>query len=752
MAGEKNMKTLEDLQEGYYEIDLKGTFTYVNDIACRIGELPREKIIGVNYSKFYYSKTTTKKLFETYHEVFKTGTPRKMEYEILLPSGKKKVIENSISLLRNDAGKTIGFCGLLTDITRRKRLEEQIRESRERFEALFENANELIITTDPYGYVKRINKKIEEISGYKRKEMIGQSILMIAHPEDKDLFIEFWKEILSGKTPSFELRAVGKNKEAFYLLASGSVIKKAGKIVEIQYNAQVISDLKKAQRTIEDLSNHLNSIFESSPNVIICLDKTGRIQMANPVTGRIFHKSPSSVIGKGISFLSPEMRAFDKIVSEVQEQRLPQFFHERALTSQPGQVFDVSIYPLMKPGHGGVVFTAVDISEKKNMEIQLIHAQKMETIGELAGGVAHDFNNILTGISGNLAMMKFTTDREKQLKYIETLEKITERARDLIQQMLVFTKRNEGKPENIPIYQAVQEVLDMASKSVPKSISFDVGKIYDDLMVFIDHTQLTQVLLNLIVNAKDAIGDKQKGRISINVQTMNVDKNLKRQYLFGTVGKYIKIDVEDNGCGMSKEIVSKIFDPFFSTKQKGTSKGTGLGLSITYNIVKNAGGSILVHSEEGKGSCFSVFLPISKTRKKTSITGGISADKSRSHKARVLLVDDEDMLRDIGKEMLEYLGHEVETAPDGNACIDKLKSGASSFDLIILDMIMPGLDGYHTLQEMLKRGIDTKVIISSGFSFEHEREEILSNPLIVAKLNKPFNMEELSSVLFEILN
>lgn len=751
MMNDNKMRVLEDMQEGYYELDLKGTFTYANDIVCSLVEIPKEKVVGVHYSSFYFTESTAEMLFNTYNEVFKTGIPRKIEYEIVLASGKKKIIETSVSLLKGDGGKAVGFSGLVTDVTERKRLEDQIRESRERFEALFENANELIITTDPYGYIKRINKKIEEISGYTRKEMIGQSILIIAHPEDKNLFIEFWKEILSGKTPSFELRAITKNGETAYLLASGSVVKKEDEIVEIQYNAQVISDLKKAQRTIEDLSNHLNSIFESSPNVIICLDRSGKIQMANPVTGRIFHKSPYSAIGREISFLSPEIEDFGGIIAEVQEKRVPQFFHEKPLSGSSGQVFDISIYPLMNSDHGGVVFTAVDITEKKNMEIQLIHAQKMETIGELAGGIAHDFNNILTGISGNIAMLKFSPDQAKQLKYIETLEKITERARDLVQQMLVFTKRNEGKPEDIAIHQVVQEVMGMASKSVSKSIGFDIGKIDEDLKVYIDHTQLTQVLLNLIVNAKDAIGGKQNGKIAIDVQTINVDKALKRRLLLNSVGKFIKIDVSDNGCGMSKEIVPKIFDPFFSTKQKGTSKGTGLGLSITYNIVKNAGGCIQVHSEEGKGSCFSVYLPISKTRGKESELDGKAQERSKTGKARILLVDDEDMLRDIGKEMLEFLGHEVETAPDGNACMDKLKSDTGRFDIVILDMIMPGLDGYHTLQEMQGCGIDTKVIISSGFSFEHEKEEILGNPLIVAKLNKPFNMEELSSVLSDIL-
>lgn len=751
MTSEKYRNILQGMQEGYYETDLGGSFTYANESLCRIIEMSSEEILGLNY-KSYTSKATANRVFKAFHETYLTGIPMRLEYEIILASGKRKMIDNSASLLRDRKGNPVGFCGIVTDITRRKRLESQMRESRRRYEALFENANELIITTDSHGYIKRLNKKVEEVSGYTRKEMIGKSILMIAHPEDREIFIEFWKEILAGNTPRFELRVVAKGGETPYLLASGSVVRNGGKIVEIQYNAQVISDLKEAQRTILDLSNFLNSIIESSPNILICLDMEGKIQMANPVTSRIFRKPPSAMIGKGISYLSSDMQEFEDVIREVQKSRVPQFFHERALAGSSNQIFDISIYPLIDPVHGGAVFTAVDITEKKHMEIQLIHAQKMETIGELAGGVAHDFNNILTGISGNLAMLRYTTDRTKQLAYLDTLEKISDRARDLVRQMLVFTKRHEGRPENISICQVIDEVIDMASKSIPKNIRFSLGNMEKNAQVYMDHTQLTQVLLNLIVNAKDAIGDRQRGRIFIDVQIISVDKNLKRHYLLNDTGRYVKIEVADNGCGMSKEILPKIFDPFFSTKQKGTAKGTGLGLSITYNIIKNAGGGIQVQSEEGKGSQFSILLPVSKIRKKPAVVEGKTLSGRGSLKARILLVDDEDMLRDIGREMLEHLGHEVETAPDGNSCIDKLMTDSLGFDLIILDMIMPGLDGYHTLQEMLKNGIKTKVVISSGFSFEHERQEMLNNPLIVAKLNKPFNLNELSSVLGDILD
>ncbi len=751
MTSEKYRTILQGMQEGYYETDLSGSFTFANESLCRITEMSSEEILGLNF-RSYTSKATAKRVFKAFHETYLTGIPMRIEYEIILASGKKKVIDNSASLIRDQKGNPAGFCGIVTDITRRKRLESQMRENRRRYEALFENANELIITTDAHGYIKRLNKKVEEISGYTRKEMIGKSILMIAHPEDREIFIEFWKEILAGNTPRFELRVVAKGGETPYLLASGSVVRNGGKIVEIQYNAQVISDLKEAQRTILDLSNFLNSIIESSPNILICLDMAGKIQMANPVTSRIFRKPPSAITGKRISFLSSDMKEFEDVIRGVQESRVPQFFHERALAGSSNQIFDISIYPLIDPVHGGAVFTAVDITEKKHMEIQLIHAQKMETIGELAGGVAHDFNNILTGISGNLAMLRYTTDRTKQLAYLDTLEKISDRARDLVRQMLVFTKRHEGRPENISICQVIEEVIDMASKSIPKNIRFNLGNMESSALVYIDHTQLTQVLLNLIVNAKDAIGDRQRGRISIDVQVVSVDKDLKRHYLLDEAGKYVKVELTDNGCGMSKEILPKIFDPFFSTKQKGTAKGTGLGLSITYNIIKNAGGGIQVQSEEGKGSQFSILLPVSRSRKRPAVTAEKNSDGRDSLRARILLVDDEDMLRDIGREMLEHLGHEVETAHDGISCLDKLKTDSLGFDLIILDMIMPGLDGYHTLQEMLKCGIKTRVVISSGFSFEHERQEMFNNPLIVAKLNKPFNMSELSTVLGDILD
>jgi len=264
--------------------------------------------------------------------------------------------------------------------------------------------------------------------------------------------------------------------------------------------------------------------------------------------------------------------------------------------------------------------------------------------------------------------------------------------------------------------------------------------------LFMDYTQLTQVMLNLIINARDAIGNRQDGLIKINVQPVLVDDVLKRRYMLEKSGRYVKIDIIDNGCGIEKENLTKIFDPFFTTKPKDV--GTGLGLAITYNIIKHAEGSIQVSSEKDKGTRFSIILPV---------TDGImeaepeyAEIKTTGQRFRILLVDDEEMLREIGKEMLESLGHEVLTARNGFECIEVLKQEDGSIDLVILDMIMPGLDGQHTLVEMVKADFQTKVMVSSGFYQEELTENIMANSLVVAKLNKPFNMQELSRVLSSI--
>jgi len=741
----RDLDIIDVMPKGYYQCDLTGTFTHVNEELCKLLERTPADLVGLNFQD-YMKPDKAGKIYETYHSVFETELPQQIEYDFTRLDGTPMTLEISVYPLKDGQGKKIGFHGMVEETTGRKQLEENLRQSMRRFESLFENANEMIITTDKLGYITRLNKKVEEISGYTKEELIGKSILTIAHPDDRDIYIQFWHELVSGLSPRHELKAIGKEgKRVEYLLASGSAIHEGGEIIEIQYNAQIITDLKQAQETILDLKNHLKSIIESSPDMIICLDSRGLVELINPVTERVLHIPMSAMLGRKLTEVCPELAVFENDIESTIHERLPRTLMEETLPD--GNVYNITIYPLAAgvPG-GGVVFAAVDITEKKRMEVELIQAQKMETIGLLAGGFAHDFNNILMGITGNLSLLKMSSDEAKRAKYIASMESISGRAKDLISQMLMFSKKTVGSPQRFSVNKIMQDVIDMATKSISKNVSIELIKPEKDHDLFMDYTQLTQVMLNLIINARDAIGNRQDGLIKISVQPIHVDEALKRRYMLERTGRYIKIDIMDNGCGIEKQNLTKIFDPFFTTKPKDV--GTGLGLAITYNIIKHAEGSIQVTSEKDKGTRFSIILPITD--------GVIEAEpeyaeiKTTGQRFRILLVDDEEMLREIGKEMLESLGHEVLTARNGFECIEMLKKEDGSIDLVILDMIMPGLDGQHTLMEMVKAEIQTKVMVSSGFYHEELSDNVMANSLVVAKLNKPFNMQELSRVLATI--
>jgi PAS domain S-box-containing protein len=609
------------------------------------------------------------------------------------------------------------------------------------YEALFENANELIITTDRDGLITKVNRKVEEVSGYLRQELIGKSILFISAPESKKDFFRFFTELSQGIPTRHELTVTGKHGQKEYILASGSIIKDGDEIIEIQYNAHIISDLKAAQETIVSLKDHLKSIIESSPNMIICIDSSGVVELVNPVTEQILQLNIHDISGARLFKICPFMRKYEQIIRWVNDNRSSRVVTEELFPD--GNFYNLIIYPLSSNPKSGVVVTAVNITEKKKMQAELIQAQKMESIGLLSSGFAHDFNNILTGITGNIAMMRLAEDETRKQKYLDNMDKITNRAKDLISQILMLSQGKEGNAQNFSLKKAIEEVIDLTTRSIPKNISIKSVMPEKDCVLNMDYTQFTQVMLNLIINSRDAIGRKQNGNITITAHPVWIDEPAKRHNVLEASGSFIRLEVEDNGCGIESENMSRIFEPFFTTKEKGV--GTGLGLSITYSVIKGAGGNIKVSSESGAGTKFTIILPEFHGNVETSSEE--SPLEEHAKLLKILLVDDEPMIREIGREILESIGHEVKTAINGIECLEMLAGTDAVFDAIILDMIMPGLDGYHTLSEMKSRGIKARVIISTGFHSGDEFKEIMANPLVVGCLNKPFTVRELNRIL-----
>lgn len=376
----------------------------------------------------------------------------------------------------------------------------------------------------------------------------------------------------------------------------------------------------------------------------------------------------------------------------------------------------------------------------------LIQAQKMEAIGLLASGIAHDFNNILTGIIGFSELMLLKA-QDKEAK--ETLERIissAERGSDLTRQILLIGRKvpPQRKPMDINIF--VDDSYKMLRRMVEENIELKLSLRRKIHYVNADIGQLTQVLMNLVVNARDAISDS--GTITISTDEANIDESYCMMHPEAKPGHYVVLSVRDTGKGISDDIKDKIFNPFFTTKEKG--KGTGLGLAVTYGIVSSHDGWISIYSEQGKGTEFMVYLPameesIIREEKKESTTYPLPSTPSL-----ILLVDDEKMIRDAGRSMLESLGYKVITASNGKEAVDIYRERCDDIALIIIDLVMPVMDGLNAFREIKRINPDAKVIISSGYSAD--KMDILEKEGVSGFINKPYRLGDLAEMVRKVLD
>ncbi len=386
----------------------------------------------------------------------------------------------------------------------------------------------------------------------------------------------------------------------------------------------------------------------------------------------------------------------------------------------------------------------IDITETKRLETQLQQAQKMESIGTMAGGIAHDFNNLLMGIQGRISLMMMNKDSSNpDFEHLKGIEDYVKSAANLTRQLLGFARggKYEVKPTDInELVKAQNRMFGRTKKEIAIHEKYEKNLI----STAVDRGQIEQVLLNLYVNAWQAMPGG--GNLYVQTENVTIDKNDVLPYHVNP-GKYVKISVTDTGTGMDDKTLKRIFDPFFTTKEMG--RGTGLGLASAYGIIKNHGGFINVYSEKGGGSTFNIYLPASELEikdYKSKVNDGIK----RGHET-VLLVDDEDMIIDVGRQMLSRLGYNVFTAGSGKETIEIYNAKKESIDLVILDMIMPDMGGGETYNFLKKINPSVKVLLSSGYSINGQAQEIIDRGCN-GFIQKPFNMNDLSQKIRRVLD
>ncbi len=505
---------------------------------------------------------------------------------------------------------------------------------------------------------------------------------------------------------------------------------------------------KHAEAALRESEDKLRAIFENVNDEIAYLDSQGTFLDVNKRVEDIFGFKPEEVIGKNfteIEFYHPDtLKNFMEEFGKAMSGGLRNLAEFVVVRKDGAEIFiEASTSLIKKDGEIKNILVVIrDISERKKLEAQLRQAHRMEAIGTLAGGIAHDFNNLLMGIQGRTSMMLTDTgSSHPHFEHLKGIETYVKDAADLTSQMLGFARGGKYQVKPTDLNKLVKEQNRMFGRT-KKEITIR-GKYEKDLWtVEIDQGQIQQVLLNLYVNAWQSM----PGGGVLYIQTENVilDENYIKPFEVAP-GKYIKISVTDTGVGMDRATRQRIFDPFFTTKEMG--RGTGLGLASAYGIVKNHAGIINVYSEKGQGTTFSIYLPASEEEIKPEEE---ISEAVLTGKETILLVDDEEMIIEVGEALLTKLGYKALFARSGKEAIEIYEANKDRIALVILDMIMPNMGGGETYDKLKEINPDIKALLSTGYSINGQAAEILKRGCD-GFIQKPFNMLELSQKIREVL-
>jgi two-component system, cell cycle sensor histidine kinase and response regulator CckA len=508
--------------------------------------------------------------------------------------------------------------------------------------------------------------------------------------------------------------------------------------------------LQESEAALRQSQQQYQALAEASPVGIFRTDALGNCIYVNrqwsEMTGISFE---SAVQGDWARALHPEDR--EQIITDWQKafQNTMPLRLEFRFQKPDGAIVWVfcQAVPEGEPEGLGYIGTVTDITEKKQLESQFLRTQRLESLGTLASGIAHDFNNILTPILAisQLLPMKLPGLDPRDQNLLDILEDSARRGADLVKQILVFARGSEGKRLPLQMSHILSEVLQMVQQTFPKAIEIQLHLPVDDLWtISADSTQLHQVLMNLAVNARDAMPNG--GLLTLSAKNLLLDDTFARMNLGAQAGPHLVMTVADTGTGIAPELLERIFDPFFTTKEVG--KGTGLGLSTTLGIIKNHGGFVKVQSIVGQGSQFKVYLP---TLRETVAQPAASPRIMGGNSELILIVEDEPAIQQVTKASLEDSNYQTLTASDGIEAIALYTEHHEKISLVLMDIMMPSLDGVSAIRALMDINPKVRVIAMSGLVTNSQVTETLGTN-VKAFLSKPYTMQELLNTLHEVMN
>lgn len=761
MAEQTTMNALAELEQifetaadGMWLVDCDFNVCRVNETFVHIAHVDKKEAVGRKcYEVFGGPMCHTPNC--SLNRIMSGESRVEMEMEKCLMDGKRTFCIVTATPFRDLDGKVIGIIEDFKDISQRRQWEERLRKSEAEKQAILNASIDVIMQVDSDMRLVWANKRAVEVADKAVEKFKGRKCYEFLRDRDSECpGCPCAKALSSGVRESGTLSYADDDSGAqSYWEAFGVPLEQEdGEVAGVIEIARDITEKVRADNALISARDDWENTFDAITDMVMLLDSRHRIIRVNSASAKVLGSTKQALVGKKCYEavhhqdypitncpLITTMKTLMPCTKEISE-------------ACGGRTYLCTTSPIFDDHKElrGYTHTLKDITESKRMESQLQHAQKMEAIGTLAGGIAHDFNNILQTTSGYLELLISRKEEDDpDLNYLHPMDRSMARAAELVQHLLAFSRRVKSRLRPVDLNAEVMQVHKLLSSTLPKMISIELDLADGLKPILADPLQIEQVIMNIALNARDAM--PEGGTLSFRTESTCIDAQFCNTHVGARQGDYVRLVIQDTGCGIDEETIEHIFEPFFTTKEMG--KGTGLGLSMVYGIIKNHRGYIECKSTPGKGTAFHLYLPvISGETGRPRIESQIGEDTVWGRGETILLVDDEKNLLEVGSAMLEQGGYNSLLAESGEAAIELFEREGQHIDLVILDLSMPGMGGYRCFEQLRALDPEVKIIVVSGYAVPDKNVKKMLSFQGTAFVRKPYRMSDMLKMVREVLD
>ena len=744
---------IENATDIIYTHTLDGRLITVNSAGERVLGYTREEFIGKSILDLIVPEHRALAQRMTEEKVLAGRGATTYTVDMLTKSGERCALEVNTQIIF-DEGAPLAVQGLARDVTLRPRGGPELSEGEQFFRVITERSTDVIAILNAEGQVRYVSPSFTAVLGYEPEAIINSTGLQLMHPDDAPAAQAMLDEVIQHGLDSgrgeYRVRAAGGSYRYLDMRVRNLL---ADPVINgIAIDARDITERRVAEQALRASEERFRKILETSGEGIVTRDTEGYITFTNERFARMLGYTAAELIGKHVrEIITPDHVPLQRASEERRQQtRAPETLEIR-FTRKNGSIMEavLSVNPTFdeQDNYTGALAMITDVTERRRLEQQLRQSQKMEAVGRLAGGIAHDFNNLLTAIRGHTDLLLGDLPGESPLRAdIQEIRRAADRAASLTQQLLAFSRRQMLQPVVLEVDSIMRDLQPLLSRLLPRNVVASVQLNAGGTRVRADRSQIEQVLVNLLVNARDAMPNG--GELRITTSAFVMDEDFARANAGALPGSYARIAVRDTGMGMDAQTLSQIFEPFFTTKEIG--KGSGLGLSTVYGIVKQSNGFVRATSEVGVGTELEIFLP--SVQEPLRDQRDAAMQPAHGTGETILVAEDEAAVRALTCRILRKRGYHVLEAGDGSEAVELANNYEGTINLLVTDVIMPNVGGRELSEQLARARPRVKVLFMSGYTDDQLLQRGVLQGGTGNFLEKPFTPDALVSKVREVLD